>query len=123
MRLSREEFDELVKEALNDVPDEFLGKLENVYVTVEDNPSPEDYRQARVPRRTVIFGLYQGVPAGQRSPFAPFAMPDRITIFQRSIESVSRTREDIIRQIRRTVLHEIAHHFGISDKRLREMGY
>ncbi|NIM04667.1 MAG: hypothetical protein GTO55_01910 [Armatimonadetes bacterium] len=123
MRLSREEFAELVTQALEGVPDEFLEKLQNVYVTVEDNPSAEDYEKAHLPAGVQILGLYHGVPLGRRSPFSPMSMPDRITIFQRPIEARSRSRADIIKQVRRTVLHEIAHHFGISDKRIRELGY
>jgi len=124
MHLSREEFAELVSQALNDVPDDFLEKLQNVYVTVEDYPSAEDYEKTHAPRGAVILGLYQGVPLGHRSPFSSGPeMPDHITIFQRPIEARARSREEIVKEIRRTVLHEIAHHFGLPDKRLRELGY
>lgn len=123
MQLSREEFTELVQQALDDVPDEFLEKLENVYITVEDYPSREDLQNTQAaPGR--LLGIYHGVPLGQRSPFSSgLAMPDRITIFQRNLEKFAHSREEIVLQVRRTVLHEIAHHFGISDQRLRELGY
>jgi len=123
MRLPREEFEQLVSEALADLPEEFAEKLENVQVAVEDYPTEEHYAGVRRPPGSVILGLYQGVPLTQRSTFAPLRYPDRIIVFQGPIEAVCATREEIVRQVRRTVVHEVAHHFGIPDRRLRELGY
>jgi len=123
MRLPREEFERLVAEAIDGLPAEFAEKLDNVEFVVEDYPRPEDYGERGVEPGALLLGLYQGVPLIERSPFATTLMPDQITIFQGNIERICRTREEIVHEVRRTVLHEIAHHFGISDARLRESGY
>lgn len=120
MHMSRDEFDRLVTEALDSIPEEFQERLENIYVTVEDEPGPED--SANLSPGSMLLGLYHGVPLTERHSYLP-AMPDRITLYQQPIEIVGRTREGIVRQIRQTVIHEIAHYFGISDVRLRELGY
>jgi predicted Zn-dependent protease with MMP-like domain len=123
MQLPRKAFEDLVSQAVAGLPEEFLEKLEDVLIMVEDNPRPEHLAGRKLPPGTLLLGLYQGVPLTHRSPFSPYQMPDRITIFQQPIESICRTKEEIVAQVRRTVLHEIAHYFGISDPRLRELGY
>jgi predicted Zn-dependent protease with MMP-like domain len=122
MRVPRAEFERLVAEALADLPEEFAQKLANVEVVVEDWPGPEHYGQRVLPPGYLLLGLYHGVPITQRTVWATHLMPDRISIFQGPIERVAHTPEQIIAQVRRVVLHEIGHHFGISDKRLRELG-
>jgi predicted Zn-dependent protease with MMP-like domain len=112
MRIPPQEFERLVAQAIESLPAEFREKLENVEVIIEQ----------RYPPGTPLLGLYYGVPLTQRSVWAAHLLPDRITIFQGPIESICRTREEIVAQVRRVVLHEIAHHFGISDQRLRELG-
>ena len=123
MRLPREEFERLVAEAIDGLPAEFAEKLDNVEFVVEDYPGPEDYVERGLKPGSLLLGLYRGVPLIKRSAFATTALPDQITIFQRNIERICRTREQIVEEVRRTVLHEIAHHFGISETRLRELGY
>ena len=123
MRIPREEFERLVAEALEGLPYDFREKLENVEVVVENHPTSEHYGQRQLPPGTLLLGLYHGVPLTQRSAWGIPLFPARITIFQGSIERVARTPAEIIEQVRRTVLHEIAHHFGIPDGRLRELGY
>jgi predicted Zn-dependent protease with MMP-like domain len=122
MRIPRDEFERLVAEALVGLPREFADKLENVEIVVEDEPGPEDYGMRKLPPGALLLGLYHGVPLTQRSVWASRLVPDRIIIFQRAIESVSRSYQEIVAQVRHTVLHEIAHHFGLSDQRLRELG-
>jgi predicted Zn-dependent protease with MMP-like domain len=123
MRIPREQFEQLVAEAIDGLPAEFAEKLDNVEFLVEDYPRPEVYGEHGVRPGGLLLGLYQGVPLTKRSAFATNPMPDEIIIFQRAIERICRSREDVIREVRHTVLHEIAHHFGISDERLRELGY
>jgi predicted Zn-dependent protease with MMP-like domain len=123
MRIPREQFEQLVTEAVDGLPAEFAEKLDNVEFIVEDFPRPEDYGARGVKPGGLLLGLYHGVPLTERSVFATAPMPDEIIIFQRHIERICRTREDVIREVRHTVLHEIAHHFGISDQRLQELGY
>jgi predicted Zn-dependent protease with MMP-like domain len=120
-RMDRARFEQLVAEAIDSLPDDFKSRMNNVAVLVEDYPSPRDER--RVARGRLLLGLYQGQPLTRRDSRYGMTFPDKITIFQGSIESICRTEEEIRDQVRRTVLHEIAHHFGIDDSRLRELGY
>jgi predicted Zn-dependent protease with MMP-like domain len=123
MRVPRDTFESLVAEAVEGLPAEFAEKLDNVEFVVEDEPSAQDYEGRSLRPGSLLLGLYHGVPLTKRSSFGINPLPDRITLYQRSIERVCRTPREIIEQVRRTVLHEIAHHFGISEQRLKELGY
>lgn len=121
--LSRAEFRRLVQEAIDSLPPDITQHLRNVEVVVEWSAQPYHKRLAGVPPREELLGLYEGIPLTERGvTTAEPLLPDRITIFQRPIERRYRTPERIREAIRRTLLHEIAHHFGISDERLRELG-
>ena len=117
---AREVFEELVADALDSLPEEIAAAMENVEVVVEDEPSHQDL--ARVPRGHTLFGLYHGIPLTDRYGYSN-TMPDKISIFRGPIIRTARTREAIREQVRRTVIHEVAHHFGISDERLHELGW
>jgi predicted Zn-dependent protease with MMP-like domain len=118
MDISAERFDELVGEAIDQIPEELAAYMENVAILTADRPSPD---QARHGRR--LLGLYEGVSLTRRGPISYSAvMPDRITIFRDTHLRVSRDEDDLRRRVTHTVAHEIAHHFGISDDRLRELG-
>ena len=102
-------FEQLVSDALDELPDDIRELMSNVAVTVEAEPPPGEN----------LLGLYQGVPLGKRGPYYSGALPDKITIYRGPIERMSRGNPERLRaQVRRTVFHEIAHHFGISDQRL-----
>ena len=115
------EFGQLVSEAIDSIPEEFAKKMANVAVTIEDDPTPEQLRQLRLPPWALLFGLYQGVSQTRRGIYYS-AIPDKITIFKNSILRVSRTPEEVRAQVRSTVIHEIGHHFGLSDAELRKSG-
>jgi predicted Zn-dependent protease with MMP-like domain len=119
--LSLEEFQKVVEEAIESLPDEFKVKLDNVDVVVEDYPPPEIGR--KLAPGGILLGLYQGVSRKRRSTHYGLVLPDKISLFKRNIEAVSSNRAQIYRQIRKTLLHEIGHHFSLSDKELREMGW
>jgi predicted Zn-dependent protease with MMP-like domain len=105
-------FEEMVATAMDGLPEE-LGKLiANVAVTVEHGPGPPG-----------LLGLYQGVPLTSRNSQYSGVLPDRITIYRRAICAICRTEDEVADRVRRTVIHEIAHHFGIDDDRLRELGW
>jgi len=105
-------FEEMVAAALDDLP-EGLGRLmQNVAVTVEHGPGPPG-----------LLGLYQGIPLTSRTSQYAGVLPDRITIYRRAICAICRTEPEVADQVRRTVIHEVAHHFGIDDDRLRELGW
>ena len=104
-------FEELVAQALDDLPEEFARQMENVAVVVEDEPTEP------------LLGLYEGIPHTRRGPGYWGVLPDRITIYRRPLERHARSRQELAEEVRRTVWHEIAHHFGVSDERLRELGW
>lgn len=111
--VSREHFERLVADALDSLPPDLGEEMENVVVLVEDRA-----------RGRPLFGLYEGVPLTKRGPMSyGGTMPDRITLYQDAICSVCSNESEVIAQVRRTVIHEIAHHFGISDPRLKELGW
>lgn len=120
--LTPQEFEALVAEALDSLPEEIARYMENVEVVVAWLPTGSQLRRAGVPAGHLLLGLYEGVPLIQRSVSYGFAPPDKITIFQEPLQRLARSKADLKERVRRTVIHEIAHHFGISDERLRELG-
>ena len=122
--MSREEFEEQVEAALELVPDEFRPYLRDVAVIVEEWPSIDHRPRLRLRSNETLFGLYEGVPLTQRNSSYNLALPDRITLFQGPLEAhAGADRERLRQQVRIVVLHEIAHHFGFGEERLRELGY
>lgn len=119
--MDREQFRELVVEAISGLPEEFRDKLTNVDVVVADLPSPSQLAGARLGRHQTLLGLYQGVPLTKRGRQYGLVAPDKITIFQKPIEAKCRYEAEITAEIGRVVRHEIAHHFGIGEGRLREL--
>lgn len=113
------DFEELVTKAVKEIPEDFAKYLDNVEVTVAMWPN---LNQRRYAKGALLFGLYEGIPKTKRGLNYTMVLPDKITIFQGPIELVAQTPEDVKRQVKKTVIHEIAHHFGISDKRLKQIG-
>ncbi|MGE5290264.1 MAG: metallopeptidase family protein [Micromonosporaceae bacterium] len=114
MTLGQEEFETLVAEALDSIPRPLAALIDNVAVFVEDESDPP---------QAGLLGLYEGVPLTARGQWYAGVLPDRITIYRLPILRISRTREEVADQVRITVVHEIAHHFGIDDSKLRDLGY
>ena len=114
-----EKFKRLVSEAIDSLPLEFGKRLDNIAVVVEDAPTIYQLRKLRLPPWAFLFGLYEGVPQTKRGSYSG-VLPDKITIFKNSIEKVARSDEEIKAQVRATVIHEIGHHFGLSDEDLRK---
>jgi predicted Zn-dependent protease with MMP-like domain len=121
-KFSLEEFEQLVTQALEVLPDFFKQQLQNVDVVVADWPSEAELRSVGLQPGQLLFGLYHGIPLTKRSSHYGMVLPDKITIYRLSIERVCRTREEVMQRVQHTVKHELAHHFGISDDRLRELG-
>ena len=122
--MDSETFSALVADALDSLPRKFLEPLENIEVLIEDWPTAEDLEMVGMEHRerVSLLGLYHGVPLTQRSS-SYSALPDTITIYQKPIERAAGQDEESIRaQVRHTVIHEIAHYYGISDERLDELG-
>lgn len=121
MHLSRDEFEKLVSKALGDLPKRFRDRLENIVVVVEEAPSQEIIRQFGLKSPFGLLGLYQGVPLKHRGVHYGNILPDQIVIYQRPIEALVRTRGELLIRIRRTVMHEIGHYFGLAESELREI--
>jgi predicted Zn-dependent protease with MMP-like domain len=121
--MDRERFEQLVVAAIEALPEEFLARLENIDIVVDDFPSPAQLARANLSRGETLLGLYEGVPLTRRTTGYGMLPPDKITIFQKPIESKcgSDNAAGIAAEIRTTVQHEIAHHFGIGDARLKEI--
>ena len=120
--MDRQRFEWLVAKAVDSLPDEFGNRLENIDVVVADKPSPRQLAEVKRRRGETLLGLYEGVPLTKRSGHYGMVTPDKITIFQKPVEAQCRNDAEIIAEIQRVVQHEIAHHFGISDARLKELG-
>lgn len=105
-------FEHMVATALDSLPEELGDMMKNVAVLVEHGPGPRG-----------LLGLYQGIPLTSRTTNYAGVLPDRITIYQRAICAICSTEIEVVEQVRRTVIHEVGHHFGISDQRLRELGW
>jgi predicted Zn-dependent protease with MMP-like domain len=119
IKMDKKDFEKLVEEGIAMIPEEFLARLENVAVVVEGEPTREQLRKAKIGRGVLLLGLYEGVPQTRRGPNYGMVLPDKITIFQKSIEKVAGTENEIREQVKNTVWHEIAHHFGSSEESVR----
>ncbi len=113
--LSLRQFEQIVEDAVLGLPDEFAEKLENIEIIVEDEPDDDTVERMKLERGRVLLGLYHGVPRTARHESAPPIYPDRITIYRLPILAVCRTPRQVREQIRDTVIHEIGHHFGLTD--------
>lgn len=120
--MDRRAFEILVAEAMNDLPEAFRAKLDNVEVVVEDWPDTETMRLARIRHPAQLLGFYHGVPQTRRTHNYGLVLPDKITIYQRPIEMRCHTIEEVRTTIQHVLRHEVAHHFGLDDDRLQEIG-
>jgi predicted Zn-dependent protease with MMP-like domain len=105
-------FEEMVATALDGLPEKLGQLMSNVAVTVEDGPGPPG-----------LLGLYVGIPLTSRTTYYAGVLPDRITIYRQAICAICNSEDEVADQVRRTVVHEVAHHFGIDDERLGELGW
>jgi len=122
-QFTRDEFDGLVREAIESLPPALRDRISNVAIVVENAPSPAQLRRQGVPPGDTLLGLYEGIPLTQRTAHYGNVVPDKITLFQAPIEAAAGyDPRRIQEQVRRTVWHEIAHYFGIDDDRLEELG-
>ena len=121
--MDRGAFETLISDAIRDLPEEFRSKLENVAIIVQDYPSEELLDQVGLPPGHTLFGLYEGVPLTKRGFFEAPLYPDRILIFQRAIEDECDSSDEIKEELKITLVHEIAHFFGMDDDYLEEIGY
>ncbi len=119
-KLTREKFEKIVKEGIKAIPEKFLQKLNNVAIVIEDEPTPAQKKKLNIHAGWMLFGLYEGVPQLERGANYSAVLPDKITIFQNPIEAAARDEKDIKEIVKNTVWHEIAHHFGMNEARVRQ---
>lgn len=122
-RLYRGRFESLVRRALRQLPRRFAEKLDNVSIVVQDEATLAQKRSVGLGPEDDLLGLYQGIPQPQRAAHYGMVLPDKVTLFQRAIEERCRSEGEILAQVRHTLIHELAHHFGIDDARLNELGF
>jgi len=118
--MTREQFEKIVTEGIEAIPEKFLKKLKNVVIVIDDEPTPIQKEKLKIRQGWSLFGLYEGVPQISRGANYSAVLPDKITIFQKVIEAAARSEEEIKEIVKNTVWHEIAHHFGMSEVRVRQ---
>jgi predicted Zn-dependent protease with MMP-like domain len=121
MKLTAEEFEAAVSSALKELPKFFKKKMKNIGVVVEDQASRDLLSEMGLQSPYELLGLYQGIPYDRRGFYYGNVLPDKITLFQRPIEAVCRTKEAVETKVREVVIHEIGHYFGLDDERLGEL--
>lgn len=122
--MDRRQFEILVGEALDGIPPVFLEHMQNVEVVIEDEPTRSLLEEVGLdPRRDSLFGIYQGIPLSEREANHAMVLPDRITIFYRPLVRSFRTPAAIRREIRKTVIHEIGHFFGLDEEQIEREGF
>lgn len=119
--METQKFEQLVARAIEDLPEEFRERLENIDVIVADEPTRAQLHHSGLDRNETLLGLYEGVPLTGRTAGYSYHLPDKITIFQKPIEAACKNEAQITTKIKQVVRHEIAHHFGIDDDRLKEL--
>jgi predicted Zn-dependent protease with MMP-like domain len=119
--MDRNSFEILVARTVEALPEEFRERLENVDIVVEDAPTPRQLSRVGMTRGQTLLGLYEGVPRTKRGSSYGLVLPDKITIFKLPVEAGCRSEDEVGTMVESVVKHEIAHHFGISDNRLRQL--
>lgn len=121
IQLSDEEFDRLITQAMDELPQEYIQGLENVAIVYDDEPTEEQKLKMKLDQNHLLLGLYEGIPLTQRGNGYSFVLPDKITLFKNSILAVVHDEFQLFEQIKRTLWHEIAHYYGLSHARMDEL--
>lgn len=116
------EFEDLVRDAVKGIPSRLRKRLENINIVVQGEPTSAQKKAAGMGKDEELLGLYEGVPLGERTHFYGSVLPDKITVFRGPVTRSCRSRRDMRQAVRDTVLHEIAHYFGLSDAHMIEDG-
>ena len=121
MKLEENEFEDLVKEAVNSLPEKFKKKMENIIVVTEELASAELLAEMKISSPYHLLGLYRGIPYTKRGIWYRNVMPDKIIVFKKPIESRCKNKEEIQESVRKVVIHEIGHYFGLNEAELRKI--
>ena len=121
MKLEENEFETLVKAAVNSLPEKFKEKMENIIVVTEELPSAEILAEMKISSPYHLLGLYRGIPYTRRGVWYRNVMPDKIIIFRKPIEARCKNKEEVKESVRKVVIHEIGHYFGLNEIELRKI--
>jgi predicted Zn-dependent protease with MMP-like domain len=113
IEVTEEQFKQFVSEAIDAIPEPYASSMNNVAFVVEDEPTPQQRIKMKLDPHQTLFGLYEGIPLTKRGAGYNMVLPDKITIFKRPMEMMSRSAEEVKKQVHKTVWHEVAHHFGL----------
>jgi predicted Zn-dependent protease with MMP-like domain len=122
IEFSQEKFETLVARAIDALPEKYGSRLDNVAFVTADVPTPEQRTKMHLRDHETLYGLYEGIPQSIRGAGYNFVLPDKITVFKRPIEYTSQTEEEAAEKIRKTVWHEVAHHFGLDHDQIHKLG-
>lgn len=118
MNISDEDFSTLISKALDELPREYIKGLDNVAITYDDEPTPEQRERMRLTDHTLLLGLYEGIPLTSRGSGYNLVLPDKITLFKNSLLEIASDSETLFEQIKRTLWHEIAHFYGLDHEQI-----
>ena len=119
--VSNEQFEAMISEAMDELPQKYIAGLQNIVITFEDLPTQEQRRRQNLQAWQTLFGLYEGIPRTQRGNNYNLVLPDKITIFKIPLEQASNNDNDLKENIKRTLWHEIAHYYGLGHDRIHEL--
>ena len=118
MDITDQEFDQLVTRAMNELPQEYITQLDNVAIVYADEPTDEQIERMKIDNNHLLLGLYEGIPRTQRGGNYSMVLPDKITLFKRPLLGITHTKEALLEHGKRTLWHEIAHHYGLDHDRI-----
>lgn len=121
LEISDEQFEKLISQAMDELPQDYIERLDNIAVVYEDDPSEEQRQRLRLHRGQSLYGLYEGIPKTKRGTGYNLVLPDKITIFKNPILGSVRNMDELKKQIKHTLWHEIAHHYGLDHGRINEL--
>jgi predicted Zn-dependent protease with MMP-like domain len=120
--MDKDKFEQIILNTLKELPDEFKEKIKNLEIVIEENDVQPELKYKKSNQIKYTLGLYQGVPATKK-PGKTIIMPDKITIYKKALEKVSNSDSELERNIKKVVLHELGHYFGLDEKKLKDLGY
>ncbi len=121
IKISDNQFEKLIAECMDELPEEYITGMKNVFITFEDSPTPEQRQKQKLRYDQTLFGLYEGIPLTKRGAGYNLVLPDRITIFKGPISHASHDLISLRSQVKHTLWHEIGHHFGLDHDRIHEI--
>lgn len=123
--IEREEFERIAEEVFDTLPEVLQERIENVHIVVEDQPSEETKRRMKLSDSSILLGLYEGVPLNRRGThYGSYpVVPDKVTLYQKNIESAAGTTTALREKIREVLIHEIGHYYGMTEEQVRDAGY